>query len=95
MQPHVRFELDEAKRRSNLRRHGIDFAEVREVFDGAPHTVADDRYDYGERRYLTFGLLKGSVVAIVHTESDDVIRIISARKAERHEEIKYFKERWN
>jgi len=92
MRPHVRFEWDEAKRRSNLWRHGIDFAEVAEVF-AAPVTIWDDRYDYGEKRYFTLGLLKGSVVAVVHTDSDDVIRI-SARKAERHEEIKYFKERW-
>lgn len=94
MRPHVRFEWDEAKRRANLWRHGIDFAEVGEVF-AAPVTTLDDRYDYGEKRYLTLGLLKGSVVAVVHTESDDVIRIISARKAERYEEIKYFKERWD
>jgi uncharacterized DUF497 family protein len=95
MRPHVRFEWDEAKRRSNLWRHGIDFATLREVFEGARVTDLDDRYDYGEERLLTLGLLKGRVVAIVHTESDDVIRIISARKAGRHEEIKYFKERWN
>ena len=93
MRPHVRFEWDEAKRRSNLWRHGIDFANLREVFDGDPVTYRDDRYDYGEERLITLGLLKGHVVAIVHTESDDVIRIISARKAERHEEIRYFKER--
>ena len=94
MRPHIRFEWDEAKRLSNLRRHGIDFAELGEVFEMAPVTILDDRYDYEEKRYLTFGLLKGRVVAIVHTESDDnVIRLISARKAERYEEIKYFKER--
>ena len=91
----MKFEWDEAKRRTNLTRHRIDFAELGEVFEGAPLTVLDDRYDYGERRYLTFGLLKGRVVAIAHTGFDDVIRIISARKAERYEEIKYFKERWN
>jgi len=90
----MKFEWDEAKRRSNLTRHGIDFATLEEVFDGAPITISDERYDYGEERYITFGLLKGCVVAIVHTESDEVIRIISARKAERHEEIKYYKERW-
>jgi uncharacterized DUF497 family protein len=93
MRPHVRFEWDEAKRRSNLWRHGIDFAVLREVFERAPVTYLDDRYDYGEERLVTLGLLKGRVVVIVHTESDDVIRIISARKAERHEEIRYFKER--
>ena len=94
MRPHVRFEWDEAKRRSNLWRHGIDFAKLSQVFEGVRVTDLDDRHDYGEERLLTLGLLKGRVVAIVHTESDDVIRIISARKAERHEEIKYFKERW-
>ena len=93
MKPHKRLEWDETKRRTNLWRHGIDFAKVREVFDGDPVTYRDDRYDYGEERLITLGLLKGHVVAIVHTESDDVIRIISARKAERHEEIRYFKER--
>ena len=93
MRPHVRYEWDEAKRRSNLWRHGIDFAKVREVFEGNPVTYRDDRYDYGEERLITLGLLTGRVVAIVHTESDDVIRIISARKAERHEESRYFEER--
>ena len=93
MRPHVRFEWDEAKRRSNLRRHGIDFAVLGEVFEGVPVTYLDDRYDYGEERLITLGLLKGHVVTIVHTESDDVIRIISARKAERDEETRYFKER--
>jgi len=95
MRPHVRFEWDEAKRRRNLWRHGIDFAEVREVFESAPVTYSDDRYNYGEERLITLGLLKARIVAIVHTESDDVIRIISARKAERHEEIRYFKESSN
>jgi len=94
MRPHVRFEWDEAKRRTNLWRHGIDFADAVDVFSGPIHTIADDRYDYGEKRFLTLGLLSGRVVAIVHTASDDVIRLISARKAERHEQIKYFKERW-
>lgn len=91
----MKFEWDEAKRRINLTRHGIDFAALSEVFEGALVTILDDRYDYREKRYLTLGLLKGYVVAIVYTESDDVIRLISARKAERYEEIKYFKERWN
>ena len=95
MRPHIRFEWDEAKRRSNLRRHGIDFAEVAAVFANAPVTELDARYDYGERRFVTLGLLKGAVVVIAHTEEEDVIRIISARRALKHEEIKYFKEIWN
>ena len=88
----MKLEWDEAKRRSNLTRHGIDFAELARVFEDAPFTISDDRYNYGEERFLTLGLLKGRVVAIVHTESDDLIRIISARNAERYEEIRYFKE---
>jgi uncharacterized protein len=95
MRPHKRLEWDEAKRRSNIWRHGIDFAILREVFEGDPLTHVDDRYDYDEERLYTLGLLRGRVVAIVHTESDEVIRIISARKAERHEEIRYFKERFD
>ena len=80
MRPHVRFEWDEAKRLSNLRRHGIDFAELAEVFERAPSTKVDDRYDYGEERFLTYGLLKGRVVAVVHTWEGDVVRVISARR---------------
>jgi len=91
----MKVEWDEEKRRINLTRHGIDFAALARLFENAPFTISDDRYDYGEQRYLTLGLLNGYVVAVVHTESDEVIRIISARKAERYEEIQYFKERWN
>jgi uncharacterized protein len=55
----MRFEWDEAKRRSNIRQHGIDFVDVDEVFAGETITFLDDRYDYGETRFLTFGLLWG------------------------------------
>ncbi len=92
MRPHVRFEWNEAKRRSNLWRHGIDFAEVVEVFADEPLTFSDDRYDYGEDRFRTLALFKGRVVAIVHTEDEGVVRIISARWATKYEEITYFQE---
>ena len=91
----MKFEWDEAKRRTNLTRHGIDFAELSSVFETTPVTELDDRYDYGERRFFTLGLLKGRVVAISHTQTADVIRLISARRALKHEEIKYFREIWN
>ena len=92
MRPHVRFEWDEAKRRSNLWRHGIDFAEVVEVFAGYPVTIEDDRYDYGERRFSTLALFRGRVVSIAHTQTEYIIRLISARWATKNEEITYFKE---
>ena len=93
----MRFEWDEAKRRINLTRHGIDFEQAEQVFDGFTDTVSDDRFDYGERRFVTFGFLQGQVVAIVHMENEDStnIRIISIRKASKHEEIAFFQKIWN
>lgn len=90
----MRFEWDEVKRRSNLRYHEIDFVAVvkERIFEGETFTRMDDRFDYGERRFLTLGLLKGKVVAIAHTQTDEVIRLISVRKASKNEEDIYFKE---
>jgi uncharacterized DUF497 family protein len=62
------------------------------VFAGGTVAIVDDRFDYGEERFVTFGLLDGRVVAIAHTETDKVIRIISVRKATKDEESSYFKE---
>ena len=86
----VRFDWGEAKRRANIRRHSIDFVGVEAVFDGYTVTVEDDRFDYEERRFVTFGLLEGRVVAVVHTEEEDTIRIISIRKATKNEAKGYF-----
>jgi len=66
--------------------------DVDQVFAGETITFLDDRYDYGETRFLTFGPLWGEVVAIVHTETDDVIRVISVRRSSRNEEESYFAE---
>lgn len=88
----MEFEWDESKRISNLRKHGIDFSDVPAVFGGSIVTVEDDRFDYGEERFVTFGLLQGQVIAVVHTESEDSIRIISARKATKYEQKNYFEQ---
>jgi uncharacterized protein len=88
----MRFEWDEAKRRSNLQRHGFDFVGVESVFADDAVTIWDDRFTYGENRFLTLGMIQGRVVAIVHTESDEVIRIISVRKASKNEEEIYYSE---
>ena len=88
----MRFEWDETKRRLNIRRHGIDFVDAVAVFDGVTLTVEDTRFHYSEIRYVTVGLLKDRVVVIAHTEQDDVIRLISVRKATRNEEANYFKQ---
>ncbi|NET58612.1 MAG: BrnT family toxin [Symploca sp. SIO2E6] len=88
----MEYEWDEAKRLANLRKHGIDFTDVKIVFDGDILTVEDDRYNYGEQRFVTFGLLQGRVVAVVYTEREDRIRIISVRKATKYEQRVYFKQ---
>jgi len=88
----VKFEWDEDKRLINVRKHGIDFVDVVIAFDGDIVTIEDDRFEYGERRFMTLGLLSGRVVVIVHTEREDVTRIISVRKATKHEERNYFEQ---
>jgi uncharacterized DUF497 family protein len=50
-----------------------------------------DRLDYSEERFVTLGILGEFVVSIVHTESPRVIRIISFRKATKHEQAIFFK----
>ncbi len=83
---YMRFIWDEAKRRSNLRDHEIDFVDAERVFAGLTSTFEDDRFSYDERRFVTLGFLDGVPVSIVHTESDEEIRIISFRRATTHEE---------
>jgi hypothetical protein len=87
----MRFDWNEKKRLSNLKRHGLDFVDAPSVFKGYTFTYEDDRFDYDEQRFVTLGLLKGVVVSMVHTETSDHIHIISFRKATRNEQIIYFK----
>jgi uncharacterized DUF497 family protein len=84
------FEWDERKRCANLRKHGLDFADCAEVFAGPTTTKIDARYDYGETRFKTVGLLHDQVVEIVHTVSGEFVRIISFRKASKNEQAHYF-----
>lgn len=88
----MKFEWNEQKRLINLQRHGIDFEDVWRVFEIEIYTTLDDRFDYGEVRWLSYGLLLGEVVAVSYTAIDETIRIISVRKGEKNEQTKYFKE---
>ena len=81
---------DEAKRRANLRKHGLDFADVEQVLAGITYTIEDRRFQYGERRYITLGMLRNTVVVMAHTETPSTLRVISMRKATRYEQILYF-----
>ena len=60
------------------------------VFEGLTFTYEDDRFAYGEQRFITLGLLAGVPVSVAHTESDDEIRIISFRKATSRETRLFF-----
>lgn len=87
----MKFEWDESKNVINIRKHKIDFADVPIVFKGAMIIDYDDRNDYGEDRWIGIGMLHNVVVALVFTEPQkDIIRIISARKANRNEQEKYY-----
>lgn len=87
----MKFTWNESKRKSNLSKHGFDFNDAKDVFNGVTLTIEDFRFAYGEQRFITIGMLKAKVVLIAHTEQDDVIRIISMRKATKHEQKNYFK----
>jgi hypothetical protein len=84
---------DEKKRRENLAKHGIDFADAGEMFDRPMLEILDNRADYGEDRFIGIGLIKGRVAAIVYAEpEEDTIRVISLRKATKNEREKFEKE---
>jgi uncharacterized DUF497 family protein len=82
----MRFTWLESKRRRNLRDYGLDFVDAPQVFEGPTFTYEDDRFDYGEQRFVTLGFLAGIAVSIVHSESEHEIHVISFRKATTSEE---------
>ena len=82
---------DEPKRRENIKNRGLDFEGAEAIWDNFTVTREDIRERYGEKRLVTFGLLNGEVVVLVHTERDDDIHIISLRRAEKYEARYYFK----
>jgi uncharacterized protein len=90
----VWFEWDETKARSNERKHGVRFEDAMLVF-ADPYALAEqDRMEGGELRWQTLGLAGDIVLLLVaHTvrnkEEDEIIRIISARRAVRKERKRY------
>jgi uncharacterized protein len=90
----IRFEWDETKASSNKRKHGVSFDDAMHVF-ADPYALSEqDRVEDGELRWQTLGLVAGVVVLLVaHTVrgegQDEVIRIISARRANRKERSRY------
>lgn len=87
----MQFEWDAAKAAANVLKHSVDFDEASTVFaDDLAATGRDPDHSIGEARFLTFGLSsKGRLLAVSHTDSGGVVRIISARAATRKEKQIY------
>lgn len=88
------FEWDEKKAKQNLRKHGVSFEEAATVFgDPLSLTIEDPLCSGEEERFVTMGMsIQGRLLVVVHTERGDNIRIISARRATRHERKTYEEE---
>jgi uncharacterized DUF497 family protein len=90
----VDFDWDEAKAAGNLRKHGIAFASVSSAFLDLYGIADEDRdREYGEQRMRLIAMVNGVVLVISYTERDDAIRLISARRANRHEQKIYDRNR--
>ena len=87
----TRYTYDAKKRAANLKKHGCDFKDAPQVIESAATvTFENRRFDYDEQRFTTLGVLRDSVVVIATAETDEEIRVISMREAERHEEKIYY-----
>jgi len=82
----MRFEWDDAKNVINIRKHGIDFVDAIEVFEHPMLILRDDREYYDEERWTGIGLMRIHTLVVVYVEKhNNIIRLISTRKATRHE----------
>ena len=89
----LEFEWDEDKAAANWRDHGVAFNEAIQAFrDTFAVERIDDREDYGEERTNLIGMREGVLLHVTYTERGDRVRIISARRAERHEQDDYYRE---
>lgn len=83
----MRFEWNEIKRLANLQKHRIDFLDATEIFD-VPHLkISSDRRQ--EQRWKAIGKIGSDFVTVIYTERNEVIRLISARKARKNERKEY------
>lgn len=90
------FTWDERKNRVNKRKHGVSFETAILVFDDPYHVSREDREVEGELRWQTIGMVGMQILLVAHTVSElgdeEVIHIISARKATRQERSIYAQE---
>jgi uncharacterized DUF497 family protein len=88
----IELEWDDAKRVANLRKHGVDFADMEEFGWDTALYDSDENAEYGEDRYVALGLFRANVYVVVFTLRGNATRIISARKADKREMRRYEKE---
>ena len=81
------FEWDEIKSDANLIKHGISFDDASDVFYGPIILYPSDRNN--EERWVAVGALKDRLIAVIFTRRADAIRIVSARRARKHEKREY------
>jgi uncharacterized protein len=87
----VQYGYDKNKKALNLAKHGLNFDDAKQVIESNKTvTYEDDRFDYGEQRFITIGLLQDVLVVIVTSETEKEIRIISMRKADKNEQAIYY-----
>ena len=82
-------EWDAAKNAANIGKHGINFEDAKHIFDGPVLEKTDRRRDYGEERIAAVGVTMGLALYVVYTIRGGNRRIISARRANRHEREAY------
>ncbi len=88
----MKFEWDDDKNETNIKKHGIDFCDIHEMFDHPILISPDLKSEYGEDRWIGIGQLRMIVAVIIFIERHkDTIRIISARKATKQERKEYEK----
>jgi hypothetical protein len=80
---------DPEKRAKTLAERGLDFDDAVQVFAGPTVDFIDDRQDYGEERWLSFGHLESRLIVVVWTPREDARHIISMRKANEREKKKF------
>ena len=87
----MRFEWDPAKRIANLRQHGVDFQAATKMFAGPDLERPDDRFDYGEVRWIAIGIVSATEFTVCYTDRGESRRIISARKANNDEREAFYR----
>jgi uncharacterized DUF497 family protein len=88
----VKATFDPAKRSWTLRERNLDFADADEMFAGRHTVLPDNRYRYGESRYISAGYLRGRMVVVVWTQRGEARHVISMRHCHEKEEKRWHKE---